>query len=221
MNTNIKNAGKKFKIVLVGLIIFQILFLFILNTFLGNFLSEIGSDPKFITNIVLISGSILFTLVDMLFYFKFIYRLKTMLNIQPKKCVIVDFIVYPYGRDSERKGIDYKVAPLIKEIETNELYYTYGEYDLSYYTTVQGYMNKTLINKVIVRKDGTKVEINDTAYYYIRNKINIDVDIDSDSNIVKLNNKKMFFSHVNENYDINIFNKINFFEGVVEIEDIL
>lgn len=225
MNKNIKVTKRKFEIALIILIIFQFLFLSIVYIFLGKFSSEIGSsdtDFLLIRKEFLVIGLIIFIFIDIYFYIKFIYRISKLTNVEPRKCIIEDFIIYPYGVE-KRNGItkkDYRISPLVKDLEDNELYFTYGNYSLSYYSFIKTSINNETSIK-IYRRDGTRVEIGDIAFFYIRKKVNIDVDIDKSNNIIALNNKKMKYIHSNEKYDINIFNRINFFEGTIEVEDIL
>jgi len=62
-------------------------------------------------------------------------------------------------------------------------------------------MNKTSISVVIYRKDKSIVNIGDTAYLYI----------------VKLNRKKLQINGILKN-NISIFNNLNYFEGLIDIE---
>ena len=226
MNKNIQEAKNKFKILLISLVIFQIFFLFLINIFFNKISLETGSgdaDFQLIKNIIKIVLTIIFIIVDIIFYIKFIYRLHTMINVEPKRCIIEDFIMYPYGYSSgtgSRRRIDYRIAPVIRDLESNKLYFTYRDYDLSYFNSKYIMMNDKLVSNIIFRKDKSEVKIGDTAYCYVKKEVNVDVKIEEDNNIIILNNKKMHYLHTNEKYNINIFNEIIFFEGIVEVEDI-
>jgi len=222
MNQNIKDAKRIYTILLVFIIVSLIVFMFFINMFLGQIINETsGNDDTGITvkNIFLIVELAICIVVGFVFYIKYIYKLGTMCNLTPVKCIIEDFIIYPYGREADSRRIDYRIAPLVRDLVNDKLYFTYGNYNLSYYNASEKRNGKT-INKSIFRKDGSKVQIGDMVYAYIRKELKVNIDVDETNNMVKLNNSKMKFMHYNENYNINIFNDITFFEGIVEVEDI-
>ena len=224
MNKNIKEAKRKFEILLVGFIIFQILILFFINAFLNNFLLEIDIDNseiiliKKIITIFIITISII---IDIVIYKKYICGLNSLINTTHIRGVIEDFIIYPYGYDnSHPRKIDYRISPVVRSVEDNQLYFTFGNYSLSYYTSIETKINNKVLSKTIFRGDGSEVKVGDIAFIYIKRKLDINVEIDEDNNRVKLDNLKMNFLHENNNYNIDVFNKIIFFEGITEIEDI-
>lgn len=68
----------------------------------------------------------------------------------------------------------------------------------------------------IFRKDGSTAEIGDEVCVYISKFV--DVNITSKNGILRLNNKKFNYTHINQNYDISTFENVRFYEGAVEVE---
>ena len=222
MNKNIVNAKKKFKKVLIFIItslaISYLLFQLIFNKIISY--ENINQEKiKYINLIVLILFSILIALISIVFYKNKIKKLNDLLNTIPIKCVIEDFMVYIYG-ETRGKDRTYRIVPLVRDLETNELYITYDDYSLSYYKSIESRNNYSLINKTIFRKDRSPVNVGDNVYIYIRRKLNTNVFIDKANNVIKLNNEKKILWFTNNNFDIDILNKTTFFEGVIEVEEI-
>lgn len=212
MNKNIKQARNKFIILLITFILFQIIGLLIINTAIST------KDMLLIKKIVISIIIILSIIIDIVIYKHYISGLNFFIKKEPIHGIIEDFILYPYNKTNNR--INYKISPIIRNLKDNQLYFTYKNYDLSYYTTIETKINNSIINKTILRKDGSNVKIGDTVSIYIKEKININIETDKENNIIRLNNFKMKFLHENKNYDISIFNKLNYFNGIVEVEDI-
>lgn len=141
-------------------------------------------------------------------------KLKDLIYTKPIKCIIEDFIYITYYND----GVEYHVYPVVKSLEDNKLYFTYGNYCLVGYNTIYAQMNKSLLFKTIYRKDKSKVKIGDEAYVYIRRNLDLNIDINYEKNIVRLNKKKIHYKHENDKYNINVFNNLHYFEGFIDIE---
>lgn len=141
-------------------------------------------------------------------------KLKDLIYTKPIKCIIEDFIYITYYND----GVKYDIYPVVKSLEDNKLYFTYGNYCLVGYNTVYAQMNKSLLFKTIYRKDKSKVKIGDEAYVYIRRNLDLNVDINYEKNNVRLGKKKIHYNHVNDKYNINVFNNLHYFEGFIDIE---
>lgn len=80
-------------------------------------------------------------------------------------------------------------------------------------------MNNTLLYKKIIRSDGTEVSIGDICYVYISKKLNTNIELNTEKNIVYINNEKINFINENDNYNISVFNNIECFEGLVDFEN--
>lgn len=217
-NKNIIKAKKKFSIILLAIIIFQIIGILVFNKINFNF-DDISFIyiKKIITFIIIL----ICIVVDCIFFYKRCYKLNTLVKVQPKKCIIEDFIITYYVNSKDR---NYSIHPVVRNIEDNKLYLSYSDYDLSYFNTTTTKMNNNITSENIFRKDGSVVKIGDTAYLYIRRILEVKLNIDSDNNVIWLktnkSRRKLHYRHVNPKYDINEFNNYNFFEGVVEIENI-
>jgi CRISPR-associated protein Cst1 len=169
--------------------------------------SEILLIKKIITIFIIIVSFI----IDFIIFKKNICGLNSLMNTEPIRGVIEDFIMYPYGYDDSHgdyRHIDYRISPLVRNIEDNKLYFTYSDYSLSYYTSIQTRMNKNVPLKTIFRGDGSEVKIGDLAFIYIKRKLDINVEIDEKNNSVKLDKLEMKFLHENDNYNIDVFNRI-------------
>jgi len=213
-NTNILNIIKTKIIALLIIFMSQIVGLLFLNVLLSEFFEEIN-----IKILILAFSVIIFVIIDIVFYKMHISRAKYFLKITPTECIIEDFILVSYGYSEDSGGFrrkDYKLYPIVKA--NNELFFTYGDYCVSHYNQSYIRINNTYTDIAIFRKDKSKVNIGDKAYLYIKKKIEVNVEVDVDKNTFKLNKKIGYFNNFNNNYDINIIRNLNFFEGIIDIE---
>lgn len=213
-NKNILNIIKTKLIALLIIFTSQIIALLFLNVLFSEFFKEIN-----IRAIILLITLILFVIVDIVFYKMHISRAKYFLNTIPIECIIEDFLLVSYGYNKDSQGFrrkDYRLYPIVKA--NNELFFTYDDYCISQYNQSYTRINNTYTDITIFRKDKSKVNIGDRAYLYIKKKIEVNVDIDVDKNIFKLNKQIEHFNNFNKNYDINIIRNLNFFEGIIDIE---
>lgn len=215
-NKNILNIIKTNIMGLIILIILQLIPLFIANICISNLPKEMNININ-IKIFLLVFIMIIYLVIDIVYYMQVINRVKYFLNKTPIECIIEDFIVLSYGyspRDSDgfmhRK---YRVYPVVKI--NNELFFTYGNYCIAHHTQK---LNSRHTDIGIFRKDMSEVKIGDKAYLYIKNKIDVNVEIDVDKNKFELNKQIEHFNNFNKNYDINIIKNLNFFEGIIDIE---
>lgn len=142
-----------------------------------------------------------------------ILKLRTLVNVEPVKCIIEEFVYVAYYSDGHRK---YNIFPLVRSLSDNKLYLTYSDYSLIRYNKIRIGTNRYDWNIKIYRRDGSYVNVGDIAYMYVKKFLNVNVDIDYNKHMISLNKDKILFS--SDKFDINIFNNINYFEGVVDIE---
>ncbi len=209
-NKNILNIIKTKIIAFFIIFMLQIVQLLFLNFLLGELSEEIN-----IKILIFAFSAIIFVIVDIVFYKMHISRAKYFLNTTPIECIIEDFILVSYGH-TENGRKNYKLYPIVKA--NNELFFTYGNYCISHYNQMYTRINNTYTDIAIFREDKSKVNIGDKAYLYIKNKIEVSVDIDVDKNKFKLNKRIEHFHNFNKNYDITIIRNLNFFEGIIDIE---
>ncbi len=206
MNKNILNIIKTKTTVLFIFLSYQIIVLFFINIMLSKFSEKI---------FMLSFAAIICVIIDVVFYKMHISRAKYLLNVSPIECLIEDFLLVSYGYDNNHRK-DYRLYPIVKA--NNELFFTYGDYCICHYNQSYSKLNNVYTNIAIFRDDKTKVSIGDKAYLYIKNKIDVSVNIDIDKNTFKLNKQVEHFNNFNKNYDINIIRDLNFFEGIIDIE---
>lgn len=213
-NKNILNIIRN-KIIAFSIIFMsQIFSLLFFNILISKFVEEIN-----IKIFILVFITIVFLIIDIVFYKMHICRAKYFLNINPIECIIEDLILVSYGYSQDSQGFskkDYRLYPIVKV--NNELFFTYGNYCISHYNQRYTRINNTYTNIEIFRKDNSKVKIGDKAYLYIKKKIDVSVDVDVDKNEFRLNKQIEHFNNLNKNYDINIIKELNFFEGIIDIE---
>ncbi len=212
LNENIKRAKRNMKILLVIFILYVIFFLFLIN-FIA---SQSDFKDNNLSKLIIIWAVLFIILVVPLFIIR-ISKLNSLCHVDAQKCIIEDFIIIGYHRDGR---IHYRIYPVVKKVGSDELYFTYGKYSLSYYNSIYVRNANTLMGINIVRKNKSVVQIGDYANFYIGKLVDVNIHINSKKNTVKLNHKKFKYNHINNKYDINIFNKLKFFEGVVEVEDV-
>lgn len=211
-NKRVLSAINTKKTTLLIFLIFEVLGMFLIIGVFNKFQHELKDFPIYFKYIFLIFYIVGFIIVDA-WFLKNINKLKDLIDIKPLKCIIEDFIVIGHTHDRERR---YKIYPVVKSINDNKLYFTYGSYCLSGYNTIYSQMNNSLLNMTIIRKDKTKVEIGDVAYLYLRRNLDFNININSDKNMIYLGKTKIYFNHIN---DINMFKELHYFEGIIDVEN--
>lgn len=213
-NKNILNIIKTKLIALLIIFTSQIITLLLLNVFFSKLFEEIN-----IRTIILLISSILFVIVDIVFYKMHISRAKYFLNTTPIECIIEDFVLVSYGYTEDSQGIsskNYRLYPIVKA--NNQLFFTYDDYCICHYNQSYTRVNNIYTNIAIFRKDKSKVNIGDKAYLYIKKQIDVNVEIDVEKNTFRLNKQIEHFNNFNKNYDINIMKNLKFFKGIIDIE---
>jgi len=216
-NNNIIKAINTWIKILVFCIASQLAVLLIINLNLHKFLSGFELDYNSVHIIRIICNCFLiftFAIIDIVLMNR-IRKMYVLVNAQQIKCTVEDFIITSYIRDGRKK---YNVYLILKEVSGSRLLFTYGDYSLSYYNYTVSQANKRLASVNIFRKDGSTVKLGDTVYAYVKQFT--DVDVSTEDNTLKLNNKKIHYYNINNNYDINVFKALSFYEGAVEVEKI-
>lgn len=210
-NKNILNIIKTKRIALFIIITLQLTILLFSIILLNKNFEEFIN----IGTIILFILIILCAIIDIIFYKMHISRVKYFLNKVPIECEIVDFLLISDGYDDTNQK-EYRLYPIVKV--NNELFFTYGNHCICGYNQKYGKINNIYTHIVIFRKDKSEVKIGDKAYLYIKEKIDINVEINVDKNLFKLNKQIEHFNNFNKNHDINIIKNLNFFEGIIDIE---
>jgi len=224
MNQNILRAKSKFIVLLVVFIVMQCVMLLVLSHLVENMANTQSFDEQTTTTIkriVLVGIIILSIIVDTVLYMKKIYRLNLMANIEPVFGKVEDFIIYSYGRENGKARLEFKVSPLIRGLKDNKLYLTYGNYSVSWYTTIEVRNQAALICKEIIRSDGTSVKKGDDVAFYVIKTLNMEIKEDRKKYWFKLNGKKVKLMSRNSEMEINMLKNTTFFEGAVDVEKLL
>lgn len=127
------------------------------------------------------------------------------------ECVVEDYLII-------QKGNRYALSPILRNIVTNELYYTFDKYDLS--LLIKAYAKKpdALSEMEITRIDHTEVKIGDRALIYIKQYVDPKLHIEPNDGYYFINNENILFRNTNPEHDISILNNVKFFEGVIDVE---
>lgn len=213
-NENILAIKRKNTVALCVIAAFQVIMLLVIRFLLGILVNELETGG-FVFKLAIVFFAVCFILIDIYFYVKRVYRVKCLSGETPLKCVVEDLVIFSYADDHERS---YKVYPIVKNTETGELMFTYDNYCLGSYNTRYSDINSKLVDARIYRRDSSAVEVGDIVYAYILKPVPVDVHIDENRNIVKLNRSKYKFLHENEKYGITVFNELHFFEGLIDVE---
>ena len=216
-NKSIKESIAKYKLGLKVIIIVQILFYIIFRAFFQEIILAMEfNNYKYALYIFSFVVFVFYVFTDVLYWNAYIKKLKKLLYVRPVKCVVEDMIVTSYRRNDRMR---YKLSFLVKGLEDEKLYYTYGRYKVASYTIIHSYMNNSLLGISAVRKDRTAVEIGDIIKIYINKMVDIAVDVDYMADTVKFDGEKYPYIHANMNYDASVFEKVNFFDGALDIEN--
>ncbi len=216
-NSNIINAVNNWIKLLIFAVIFEVLALFFTNLYLNEFLSGFDLKPDSIYNISVACVCFLiaaFAIIDLVLL-KRIVRTQPLVNQLPIKCTVEDIVVISYKRDSNKK---YNAYFILKDTVGNRLLFTYGKHSLSYYNYTVSQANKRLASVNVFRKNGSTVKLGDTVYAYVKRYVTVNAE--TNNNNLLLNNKKIHYNNINQNYNVDIFKELTFFEGAVEVEDI-
>lgn len=213
-NKSVRKIQQTHGAALLLLVVFQAVSLFVINLFLSLFLSEITFEFPLQPMALSFMGCI-FVICDIVFIYKKIIRLQPLIYIAPVKCKIEDFILIGYTDDGNRK---YRAYPIIRSMQDNKLYLSYGEHALSNFNFNARYINNTIIDFSVYTRNKTELKIGDMVNMYSLKILDVSVVIDQTNNMIRLNGKKLLFHHVNNALVINAFKDMVFFQGIVDKE---
>lgn len=202
MNENIANGLKKVRILYYVFITFQVITIVIMGL-------KLKEDTFFFG--LILGAFFLYLLIDILIYFFQIHKRKKLLNVLPIRCILEDFVVSYYSKKK------FDVYPIVKD-SNNNLYFPY--HNVSNYATVYTTVNYKY-NFKIIRKDKSELKIGDTVYLYKDKDLDVNVKIEKNTVKIyknKISNLLIKYNHHNDNYDIDVFNKMIYYEGAIEIE---
>ena len=214
-NPNLLNAIKKFKILLACLLLADVALLIAVHLFIGKFTAGMVLTAEQALLFRLLVNGIIFLMVwvQSVAFFKRIRRLKSLTAVEPRTCIVEDFIITRYKSGNDAK---YNAWLLLKDPKSGELFLTYGDYSLSYYTyTVTRTSGQWKAN--ISRKDGSKIAIGDAVRMYLKQPVSVKAEWNAEKKTLLLNGKKIFYQNENPLYGPSVFDTLQFYEGAVEV----
>lgn len=216
-NTALKKAFKMTAIILtVVLLIMTVFFTAILTVLAGSFgsvNSDVAGTLRFIRVFVLIGGPVITALADLSLYRSYKSKTRLMSEVKPSEYIVEDFLISSYYNDHKRR---YRITPILRDISSNELYCTFGVYDMSFYASSWSQNGSSMLNINILRSDGTAVELGDTVRVYVKGFV--DVKVETDGSRYAFNGKWREFNNVNQAYGIQALHALHFFSGIVDVE---
>lgn len=217
-NKHIKNAADKMTLLAVIFVIASALGVLIVNILTDKIIKPEFEQNAYGILIIVINVCLVISLgFANLYLFARSAKIKSLDSLTPIEGSFEDVIVLTRRNQSE---VRHFYHPLVKTAE-GKYYMTFGKYNLSYYKVSYIKAGPTLIDTNIFRKDGSPVKVGDTVYLYIKKQITPTLKIIPEDRKVILKGDKYSFSHINEKYGIDIMNNIVYYEGAVEIENIM
>ena len=215
-NENIKQTQKSLKYVLIGFVVFQIIFLVFINLFLKTFFADMGDDmmSKIAPIAVNVFALIIGLVTDIAFVIK-IKRYDKLENVKPVYGVIEDIVILT---STNKDNADHDLCFLIRNNEDGKLYFSEGDDDMSAYSKSYSGNGRTINSLHIMRRDGKETNIGDTVRFYILEKYEESpkLEILNDYKLI-IKGRRHLYQHINQTYDINVFEKCVFYKGYVEL----
>lgn len=191
------------------LLLIQVMGFPLVNVLLKEFIVQTN-----VYKIVLLTIVSVCILVDCCVLVNRIFRLRILMKKCPVKCKIVDILLIGYKEDARTR---YDPFFIVQSDEDQKMYLTYGKYSLSGCTARIDYSDRENIRCTVYKNNGNPVQLGDEVDMYFLKTVSVPVCIDQSKNTVKLKGEKVYFRHMNEKIDINIFKKIVFFKGAIDL----
>lgn len=199
-------------IIIIFAELFFIIMLYIILNMAGKINSGIHADNFNKVKTILFSiYTVIIICVDLYFYFKKILGTKSIIGLPCLECTVQDYVIRKYKNESK---IEYEVKLLVKCLKDGKYYFTYGKYSYCYFNNIYTLNNRKIRSIKVIREYKSVVEIGDKAYLYVKRNIYPNIKIMDKFVIIDY----LKYSLMNKNLDINIFNKVIFFEGLIDVE---
>lgn len=128
----------------------------------------------------------------------------------PIECEVYDFVIDFYG-----KG--YCLFPIFRNIVTEELYYTFGKYDLSLNKITFAKKPEQRSEMKIMRGDDTELRVGDHTFLYIKRFFDPKLHIEPNDDHYFLDGDNHPFRNTVPEHNISMMNELKFFEGYVDV----
>lgn len=181
----------------------------LINVFLKEFVPQ-----EYIHNIALLAAIVSCVVVDICFLFNRVILLRSSLNKMPIRCRLEDIFLVGY---KDNKRTRYAPFPIVRSLEDQKLYLAYDKYSLLAFKVTFNYSDRKNIRCTIYKDDGTPVRVGEIVDMYLLKTVDIPLFVDQPKNTVKLKHRKIYFRHINNEFDIDTFRNITFFKGAVDL----
>lgn len=128
----------------------------------------------------------------------------------PIECEVYDFLILGQGKSYEK-------MPIMRNIVTGDLYFTFGKYDLSINRTIEAKSPEQVSDMKILRDDKTELQVGDHTFLYIKRFFDPKLHIEPNDDHYFLDNENHPFRNTVPEHDISVMNGLKFFEGYVDI----
>lgn len=192
---------------LIVIALSQCVAIFFVNVLVNEF-----SKQEYIRTTVLLVIVAIFVAIDFYFLLNRIIVLRHLLNQEPVPCSLEDILFIDYQDNGRKKYVPF---PIVRSLKDHKLYLTYGKYSLMNFNTMLNNVEKSF---GIYKADGSPVQLGQRVDMYMLKEVRIPITINQDENIITLKGRKVYFQHVNNQLDIEIFNTITFFKGTLDFD---
>lgn len=209
-----KQVGKIYKVSALWLALFFGFFALMSFGILTRLNSLLHLDVVCLIVIALVVIGIITVFSYIQLYREYSDKVKIMETTIPLRCTIEDFIV---TRCQRTRGTCYSANPVFKD-STGRLYCLFEENNLSFYTAEIAYFSGGNISVKVLRNDKSSAVIGSAVDLYITKKSdNIKLQV-QDSKAYNIRGCSHQFWNANTINDITLLNRIDFVEGLANVE---
>lgn len=130
----------------------------------------------------------------------------------PIECEVYDFLIWGQGKS-------YDKMPIMRNIVTGELYFTFGNHDLSLNRTVEAKSPELVSDMKILRDDNSELQVGDPVSLYIKRFFDPKLHIEPNDDHYFLDGANRRFINIVPEHDISVMNEVKFFEGYVDVRE--
>lgn len=208
---SIATKWKMHIIALPVIILSQCMACFLLRALLKEFARQDISCSIMLLIVVLVCIAI-----DLYYLFNRVILLQRLMHRTPVKCKLEDIFLISH-RDTDNR-MRYSPFPIVRSLKDHKLYLAYDNYSLLGFKEKFNYSDRKKITCTLYKGNGIPVRFGDIVDMYMLKTLNIPVSIDSSKNIVRLKHRKLYFHHVNNQINIDVFRDIVFFKGAIDLD---
>lgn len=213
MTASMRRKQKTNYIALGEIVIMQSICIAIIHLMITKVvMNEIGFPGKLYS--MMIGGVIALCLLgDVIFAYNRIWLFSKLTHIRAMRCILEDIFFVKYTDEGQAK---YKPYLMVRGVENQQLYMTYGKGDLIGFNSTYSYAGNALLSHQIKKENGTVLQIGDYVDLYILRPVKMNVLIEEKN--VTLNGKKKPFIHISDATTTDVFQKMNYVQGAIDID---